>query len=267
MTSVTSKDGTRIAYEVVGDGPPVLLVDGAFCSRSFGPMRPLSRELSSEFSVYLYDRRGRGYSADGATYDVRREIDDIAAIADAAGAEMNIYGTSSGAVLTARAVGAGVPTRKMALYEPPLALDGTHYPDPPDFRERIRAMLADDRRGDAVKLFMRVVGVPRFGIFAMQMMRGTFAQLKEAAPTLLHDFEVLGDTQRGGPLPEELHEALGAIDVPALVMVGSKSPPWMGHAVKTVSEAIEGAKMVTVPKQDHNASAKAIAPLLRDFFS
>jgi pimeloyl-ACP methyl ester carboxylesterase len=267
MSTVTSKDGTRIAYERIGSGPSVILVDGAFCRRSFGPARALAKRLAPRFTAVLYDRRGRGDSGDAPEYRVEREIEDLAAIAGALDETPFVYGTSSGAVLAARAVAAGVPARKLAVYEPPLALDGTHHPSPPDFRERIAALLSEGRRGDAVKLFMQVVGVPRIGLAFMRLIPGVFRGLKDAAHTLPHDFAILGDTQSGGPLPAELEAALRSIRVPTLAMVGGKSPAWMSHACRRVAEVVSGARTDTLPRQTHNVSAKSMAPALVRFFT
>ena len=85
MPTVTSKDGTSIAYEQSGQGPALILVDGALCHRAFGPMRPLAALLASRFTVYAYDRRGRGESGNILPFAVERGIEDIAALIDAAG--------------------------------------------------------------------------------------------------------------------------------------------------------------------------------------
>jgi pimeloyl-ACP methyl ester carboxylesterase len=170
-------------------------------------------------------------------------------------------------VLAARAVAAGVPAHSLALYEPPLALDGTHHPQPPDFVERIGDMVAAGQRGDAVMLFMRVVGVPWIGRLFMRLIPGVFKSLRATAHALPHDFAVLGDTQRGGPLPAELESALGRIEVPTLVLSGGKSPAWMAHAARRIAEAIGDARTAVVPGQDHNVAAKAIAPELARFFA
>ena len=267
MNTVTSSDGTTIAYDQLGSGPPLLLVDGAFCSRSFGPMPGLAKLLKDRFTVVCYDRRGRGDSGDTQPYAVAREIDDIKALVNAMGGEAFIYGTSSGAVLAARAVAAGVRAKKLAMYEPPLALDGTHYPKPADYMEQTTAHLREGRRADAIKLFMKVVGVPGFAVFIMQLLP-MFKGLKTVAHTLPYDFAVLGDTQRGGPLPDELKRALNAVTVPTLVAAGGKSADWFKHTARVVSDAMGGEKCTAiVPGQNHNASAKAIAPLLIQFFA
>src|SRR3954452_17834560 len=96
MTTVRSSDGTTIAYDRTGDGPPVVLVDGALCHRAFGPSAPLAAALAPRFAVHTYDRRGRGESADTAPYAVEREVEDLAAVIDAAGGSAAVYGGPAG---------------------------------------------------------------------------------------------------------------------------------------------------------------------------
>ncbi len=266
MKTVTSKDGTRIAYEQLGSGPPLLLVDGAFCGRGFGPMAKLAALLSAHFTVIHYDRRGRGDSGNTAPYAVARELEDIQALVDAAGGSVAMYGISSGAVLAARAVAHGVNVKKLFLYEPPLALDGTHHPSPADFIEQIDSMLANSNPNAAVKLFMKVVGMPAFAIAIMRWVPGVWPKLRAVAPTLRYDFAVLGDTQRGGPLPAELKDVLANIHIPVRVGAGGKSLPWMHHAAKTVAAGIAGATTTVIPGQDHKLGEKAAAPVLLEFF-
>ncbi len=258
-----SKDGTRIAFQVDGSGPPLLLVDGAFCSRAMGPAPAVSALLSSRFSVITYDRRGRGESGDTAPYDVQREIEDLQAIAAAVPGALRVYGTSSGAVLAARAVAAGLPATKLVLHEPPLSLDDTHRPSPADFREQCAAYIAAGRPGDAAKLFLRTVGVPAFGVLFMSLLP-VFKQIKKTAHTLVYDYAVLGDTQSGGPMPAELATALSSIRAPTLLLVGGKSPPYLHHAAKRVADHIAGSTVRVLPGQMHNVAAKAVAPAVLD---
>ena len=272
MNTVISKDGTRIAYEQLGSGPPVVLVDGAFCGRTFGPMPALAKLLAPHFTVFHYDRRGRGGSSDTPPYALERELEDLAAIFAAATAvspreKAYLYGISSGAALAMRGAASGLAVEKFVLYEPPFALDGTRVPNPPDFRAQIAGFLAQGDRDSAVKLFMKVVGVPAFGIFMMRLMPNVWPKLRAVAHTLPYDFAALGETQSGGPLPGELESALGKISAPTLALVGGKSPPWMRHAVERVAQSIAVAKTDVVPGQDHNIGAAAIAPRLIAFFS
>lgn len=266
MKTAQSKDGTTIAYDRVGNGPPLVLVDGAFCYRGFGPMPKLAPLLAKHFTVFFYDRRGRGESGGASPYAVDREIEDLGAIVDAAGGSAFLYGISSGAVLAMRAVASGVRAERLVVYEPPFALDGTRFPDPPDYREQIGSMIAAGQRDAAVKLFMKVVGAPAFVIFMMRLFPNVWPKLRAVAHTLPYDLAVLGDTQRGAPLPADLRQELASIATPTLSLVGGKSPEWMHHAAKVVSQAIAGASLRVIAGQDHNVAAKAIAPLLIEFF-
>ena len=267
MKTARSKDGTIIAYEHIGSGPALVLVDGAFCYRAFGPMPKLAALLAPHFTVYFYDRRGRGESGDTLPYVIDREIEDLNAIVDAAGGRAFIYGISSGAALAMRAVASGVRAQKLVVYEPPFALDGTRFPDPADYREQITSMIAAGERDNAVKLFMKVVGAPAFVIFMMRLFPNVWPKLRSVAHTLPYDLTVLGDTQRGAAFPSEFREQLASITTPTLSLAGGKSLPWMHHAAKVVAETIPHASFRVIPGQDHNVAAKAIAPALIEYFS
>src|SRR5215510_1242343 len=116
---VVSNDGTLIAYDRIGAGPPVILVDGALCSRALGPMPGIARLLAERFSVFTYDRRGRGDSGDTAPYAVERELDDLDALIREAGGAAHVFGISSGAVLALTAAARGLRITRLAVYEAP----------------------------------------------------------------------------------------------------------------------------------------------------
>jgi pimeloyl-ACP methyl ester carboxylesterase len=267
MKRVRSKDGTELAVEVIGSGPPLVLVDGAFAGRSFGPMLELAKRLSGHATVMHYDRRGRGASGDTPPFARERELEDLAEVCALAERPPCVYATSSGSVLALRAAAAGVQMARLAVYEPPFSLDGTHVPNPPDFREQIVQLLGAGRRDDAVKLFMRVVGVPAFGVWFMRLLPNVWPHLRAAAHTLPYDFAALGDSQRGGPLPDELRVALQSIAVPTQVLVGGDSPPWMQHNAKVVESLVPGAQRRVIPGQTHTISAKALVPTLLELLA
>ncbi|MBI3787007.1 MAG: alpha/beta hydrolase, partial [Ignavibacteriales bacterium] len=233
MKKVISKDGTPIIYDQLGKGQPIILIDGALCYRSFGPMSKLAPLLAEHFTVIYYDRRGRGDSGDTVPYAVEREIEDLKALIDALGGSVYVYGISSGAALALLAAGK-LNIKKLALYEPPFLVDNSLPPDPEDYLDQLADLLASDRRGDMVKLFMKTVGVPRIFIAVMQFMP-MWSKLKAVAHTLIYDFTILGDTRSGKPLPNELTGMINSIKVPTLMMVGGKSPQWMHLAVQTVT--------------------------------
>jgi pimeloyl-ACP methyl ester carboxylesterase len=262
MSEVLSRDGTRIAYEQSGDGPPVILVDGALCSRAMGPMASLATLLNERFTVFRYDRRGRGESGDTQPYAVEREVEDIAALIDAAGAPVCIYGASSGAALALEAANRGLAIKSLALYEAPFIVDDTRTPLLDDYRAELTRCLNANRRGDAVALFMKSVGVPVPFIFLMRFMP-VFSKLKAVAHTLPYDLALVAEQQRGQPLPADRWRSCTQ---PALVMMGGKSPAWIRNANQAMAAVLPRAELRTLPGQTHMVSAKAVAPVLVDLF-
>ena len=215
MSHVTSKDGTRIAYERLGSGPALLMIDGALCSRAFGPMPKIAALLAEHFTVYLYDRRGRGESGDTQPYAKAREVEDIQAVIAAAGGSAYAAGLSSGAALALEAAASGVPIKKLAVYEPPFIVDDARHAQL-DHEAKLKALVAAGERGDAVKYFMR--NGPRTGlvIFMMQLMPNVWPKLKAVAHTLPYDAAIMGDFT----VPAA---RIASIRVPTLVMDGEKT--------------------------------------------
>jgi pimeloyl-ACP methyl ester carboxylesterase len=262
MKKVLSRDGTPIAYERLGSGPPLILVDGALCHRTFGPMPKLAPLLASEFTVFMYDRRGRGGSGDTQPYAVERELEDIDALIQEAGGSAFIYGISSGAALALEAANRGLAVRKVAVYEAPFIVDDTRPPLPDDYLPRLTEMIAAERRGDAVRHFMKVVGVPRLLVATMRF-TPAWSKLKAVAHTLVYDTNIVQDHQRGKPLPLT---RWSSVAVPTLVAVGGKSPAWMQHAMEALARVVPRAERRTLPGQTHMVTARAQAPMLVEFF-
>jgi pimeloyl-ACP methyl ester carboxylesterase len=263
MTTVHSRDGTAIAFEKSGEGPSVILVDGALCYRASGPTRPLAALLAERFTVCTYDRRGRGESGDSGPYAVEREVQDIQALVEAAGGSAHVFGISSGATLALEAANRGSGITSLALYEAPFIVDDSRPPLDADYLPRLEKLVASDRRGDAVRLFMRQVGVPA-PIVALMRFMPAWKKLKGVAHTLPYDAAVMGDTQAGRPLPVE---RWAAVTVPTLAVVGGKSPPWMHNGMRALADGLPNARHSVLDGQTHLVKAKALAPLLDEFFS
>jgi pimeloyl-ACP methyl ester carboxylesterase len=259
MPSVTSADGTTIAYERTGSGPALVLVDGALCHRAAGPMRPLAALLRDRFTVHTYDRRGRGESSDTMPYAVAREVEDLQALIGEAGGEACVYGISSGAALALAAAAADPSITKLALYEPPFMAEAEDGTGTKVYTERLNELLGAGRRGDAVALFMTHVGVPAQAVAGIRAQPG-WAALEAIAPTLAYDDQVLGD----GSVPRDL---AGAITVPALVLAGADSPQSLQRAAKATADALPGAGHRTLEGQTHDVSPDALAPVLAAFFA
>jgi pimeloyl-ACP methyl ester carboxylesterase len=260
--AVTSKDGTRIAFSRAGSGPPLILVDGALCSRAFGPMPKLAPLLAERFSVFTYDRRGRGESGDTAPYAIEREVEDLEALVHAAGGSAYLYGASSGAHLALEAAKRTATIQKLAMYEPPWIVDDSRPPVPEDYLPTLNALVAADRRGDAVKLFMGVVGVPSI-MRALMPLMPMWGKLKAVAHTLPYDGLILKEHQTGTPLRRE---EWAAVATPSLVIVGGKSPAWMHHATQALADVLSDSRYRTLEGQTHMVKPKPLVPVLTEFF-
>jgi pimeloyl-ACP methyl ester carboxylesterase len=255
--TVRSADGTSISYERSGSGPPLVIVGGAF--NDAGSAQPLAWLLAGHFTVYRYDRRGRGSSGDTAPFAPDREVEDLAALIAFAGPPVRLFGHSSGAVLaleTAAVLGASQVSH-LALYEPPFAVDGAG-PDSPDLAERVGDLVAAGRRGDAVEAFMR--DGPGASDEALASMRAApfWPGLEALAHTVPNDIAIVGafPPSRGS-----------LVSVPTLVMDGGLSPEWAQQAAALVVEAVPGAQFKRFEDQDHGVEPAVLAPVLKRFFS
>jgi pimeloyl-ACP methyl ester carboxylesterase len=259
---VFSNDGTAIAFQRIGNGPPVILIDGALCYRGMGQSGQLAELLAPHFTVFTYDRRGRGSSGDTAPYAVEREVEDIATLLSEAGGTAFVWGTSSGGVLAVEAANRLRGIKKLALYEAPFIVDDTRPPTGDDW-DRISAAVAADRRSDAVKLFLKLVGVPGFVRALMPLMIPVWSKLKAVAHTLPYDGAIVRENQRGKPLPAN---RWASATIPALVMDGGNSPAWMRHANRAFASVLPNAQYHTLQGQTHMLKPKAHAPVLVEFF-
>lgn len=263
MPTVTSKDGTTIAYDQTGAGPALILVGGAFNTRSFGPNGPLALHLAPHFTVINYDRRGRGESGDTAPYATLREIDDLAALISAVGGRAGVYGISSGAALALEAAQQDLGIKKLALYEAPYIVDTSRPPVPADYQEHLQNLIAADRRGEAVRYFMRAgIGVPALFVTLMRFMPA-WSKLKAVAPTLLYDVALVVEYEQGKPLPTNRWTS---VTMPTLVLCGGKSPPSMQHAMQALAGVLPNAQHSSLPGQTHLVKPEALAPVLVEFF-
>jgi pimeloyl-ACP methyl ester carboxylesterase len=264
MPNVTSKDGTVIAYATQGSGPALILVDGAFGSRTFGPNESLAPHLADKFTVYNYDRRGRGESGDTAPFAIEREVEDLEAVIKAAGGSAFVYGISSGAALALEAANRGLAIDKLAVFEAPFVVDDTRPPIPEDCLPHLQELVAADKRGEAIKYFM-TKGVALPGIFvALMRIMPAWGKLKRVAHTIPYDVAFLGDAGQGKPLPTDKWTG---VTMPTLVIDGGKSPQWTRNAMPALAKVLPNAEHHRLPGQMHIVKPKAIGPVLSDFFA
>lgn len=258
LRQVNSKDGTKIAFEKAGSGPPVILVSGALSHRGLMSDRSLITKLSEHFTVYTYDRRGRGESTDVRPYAVQREVEDIEALIGAAGGGAALYGVSSGAALALHAAAVLGPAKvtKLALYEPPYGQDKQTFDRQ---KQRVIELVETGEPGEAAAFFLTDLGVAPEALRAMQS-SPIWESIKKVDFTLVYDYAVLGD----GAVPEEITKA---ITVPTLVMNGEKSLPFMQATADRIAKHIPISQRETIKGQTHQAEAAAVVPVLVDFFA
>jgi pimeloyl-ACP methyl ester carboxylesterase len=259
MPTVKSKDGTKIAFDRIGSGPGVILVDGALGNRGASWGNELAQLLSKDLTVYSYDRRGRNASGDTQPYAVEREVEDIEALIDDAGGSAFVYGISSGAALALEAASRlGGKIRALALYEPPYNSPTIQGNGPEDYEPKLNRLLSQGRRTDAVDLFMSVVGTPPEMIQGMHSMP-MWPNLESVAPTLAYDAKCMN----GGNIPTDRATRIVA---PTLVMNGGAGFDFMRGSAKELEKLIPNATYREIPGQRHDVDAKVLAPILDDFF-
>jgi pimeloyl-ACP methyl ester carboxylesterase len=250
---VTSSDGTSIAFERYGAGPALVLVDAAGSYRDFRPLRPPVERLAAHFTVYLYDRRGRGASTDTPPYAVQREVDDLAALLVEAGGSARVYGMSSGCLLALHAAAGGLAIPKLALFEPPLEPDEDATGESA-FTAELAALVAAGRRRDAVAYFHRGIGVPE-EIMA-QMTPPVWAALEAVAHTLVYDCMISDATSL---------RLIRSVTAPALVIDSQGSGGELSGMAATVVEALPTASHRSLAGAWHGVPDDALAPVLLEF--
>jgi pimeloyl-ACP methyl ester carboxylesterase len=258
MDKVTSKDGTLIAFDRSGDGPAMIMVGGALSERSAGA--PLAALLAPHFTVFTYDRRGRGDSGDTLPYAVQHEVEDLEAILQEAGGAAFVFGHSSGAALALEATGhLSAKIKKLAVYEPPYMVAAGDPKPPADHLAQLKALLAQGRRGDAVAYFMTtVVGMPAEAVAPMRR-APMWPGLEALAHTLVYDVIVMGDYS----FPRQ---RVAAVTTPILALDGGASPAWAHHAAQAIADTAPHAQRHTLDGQTHGAAPEVIAPVLQAFF-
>jgi pimeloyl-ACP methyl ester carboxylesterase len=256
-----SADGTEIAYDRLGEGAPLVIVGGAFNDRHSA--EPLAELLTDDFTVYTYDRRGRGDSGFTEPYAVEREIEDLEAVIAAAGGSAHLFGHSSGAALALETTARGVSVSKLAMYEAPYIVDDSRPSLPDDYVEHLEELAAAGKRREIVAYFMtKAVGMPPEMVEPM-LDSPMVADMERLAHTVSYDGRVmLRGSMYGQPLPAEWRDS---VTVPTLVMGGGNSPAWLHNACRALVQLLPDVCYREIEGQDHAAAPAAIAPVLEDF--
>lgn len=257
--TVVSRDGTRIAYEISGSGPTLVVVAGALGYNDFPYLRDFAKELAKDFRVVMYDRRGRGGSSDTPPYIVEKEIEDLETVLQAVSESPIVLGSSSGAALALEAAASGVAMEGLVAFEAPYMVGEHRRPKYALYESEVRGLIARGDRNGAVKLFLRTVGLPAFAVAIMRVLP-MWKKLQRVAHTLPYDAKIMNNFE----LPST---RLQKIRVPTLVVAGGKSPASLKAAVRAVGETVPGARVVEIPNQSHAIKAAALSPVLRQFAS
>jgi pimeloyl-ACP methyl ester carboxylesterase len=260
MSYVISKDGTKIAFEQSGSGPALILIDGALCSRGFGPSPKLAPLLARKFTVYAFDRRGRGQSGNTSPYAPAREVEDIAALIHAAGGKASLLGLSSGGALALEAAASGLAVEKVVAYEPPY-VDDSGLRGGAEHEEHLQRLLADGDRGGAVKYFMKdMVGAPAVMVVCLRLMPWIWRKLEAVAHTLPYDAALMTAFR----IPRK---RFASIRVPALIINGGKTDARLREAALAVADSIPLGRHSELPGQTHNVKPDVLTPAVVEFLA
>lgn len=263
MHTVTSSDGTRIAYDRYGEGPALILVNGAMGYRKFKKFEQLATALSEQCTVINYDRRGRGDSGEAGPASAQREVDDIAALIDAVGGRATLWGWSSGGAVALRAAAADIGVEKLVVYETPFKTDPEAKYPTDDYGARLEQIVAEGDPKRAARHFLRnAIGIPAPMVAVMSRIP-MFKKFAANGLTLTFDLAALGEhNMHGRPLEAE---EWATVTCPTLVVYGSKTYPVLKHASKALAEVLPNATLRELAGQKHNVSESAIVPLLAEF--
>jgi pimeloyl-ACP methyl ester carboxylesterase len=265
MQTVTSQDGTTIAFDKVGSGPAVILVNGAMAYRAFDPfMAQLAELLGTHFTVYNYDRRGRGESGDKEPFAKEREIEDLQALVEDAGGQAMVFGISSGAVLTLDAAALTPGITKLAVYEPALIVDNSRKPVAPDYAEHLTRLSAQGKREEAVEYFLtQAVGIPADYIGGIKQDQAMWSTMIGIAHTIAYDAAFVGTLMQGKPLPTD---RWAKVTVPVLIADGGASDAWMHNSADALAKVLPHASRQTLAGLTHEGDPKMFAQMLIEFF-
>jgi pimeloyl-ACP methyl ester carboxylesterase len=257
MNTVQSKDGTTLAYDIYGSGPALIYITGASCFRSFMPIVQDAKAFAKEFTVYNYDRRGRGDSTDTQPYAIEREVEDIEALIDAAGGKASLYGHSSGAVLALEAaIRLGDKVGKVVMYDPSYVHDETEKTQYNNLSQQVHKFLQEGKNAQAMTTFLNGIGMPKVFVSLMRFMPG-WKTMAALAPTLAYDIALTRDLP---PL-----DRAAQVIVPVQILAGEKSPAGIHDVAGQLTKAIPGATFTQIKGQGHMVSAKALLPVLSSF--
>lgn len=265
MSTVISQDGTKIAFDKVGSGPALILVNGAIAYRALDPtLATLADLLSPHFTVYNYDRRGRGESSDTQPFAREREIEDLQSLIEDAGGTAMVFGFSSGSVVTLDAAALTPGITRVGVYEPSLIVDDSRQPVPADYTEHLTRLAAEGKRDEAAEYFLtQAVGIPVEYIGGIKQDQANWSGMTGVAHTIAYDAAFVGSLMQGKPLPTD---RWARVSVPVLIVDGGASDVWMHHGADALVNVLPHASRQTLAGQTHSVDPGILAPVIIAFF-
>lgn len=257
MNTIQSKDGTTLAYDVYGSGPALLLITGATCFRSFEPVLYDATTFAEQFTVYHYDRRGRGDSGNTLPYDPQREVEDIEAMIDAAGGSAFLYGHSSGAILALEAaIQLGEKVKKLVLYDASYVHNQTEQQEFRTLSQGLYTLLDNGNYDEAIRLFLQDIGIPQEVLIDMQQ-SPQWPIMTALAPTLAYDTQLALNLP---PLERASH-----LTTPTQIIIGENNPESIHEVARQLSGVIANATFIKLADQDHMPDPNVVLPVLSRF--
>lgn len=245
---VLSADGTPIAWERHGAGPPLVVVDPIMMDRTTSGMAGVAELLAAGHTVYTYDRRGKGESGDGEEYTAESEVDDLLAVVETAGGTADVLGTSSGAILALRAAAESAVVTRVIAVEPPLS-GGSE--SGPDIRPQLAALIDAGDRAGAIRLFQESIGVPD------EMIRSSEpSPFEPAAHTISYDLTLMLETDV---------QSLTGIRVPVLVLASSGSDDRLQEWARSTAELLPEGSFELLAGGWHGIEDEALAAAVDAF--
>lgn len=257
MKTILSKDGTPLAYDIYGSGPALIFITGATCFRLFEPVLHDVQVIAQEFTVYNYDRRGRGDSGNTLPYVIERELEDIEAMLEAAGGKAYLYGHSSGAILALEAtLRLNGKVSKLVMHDPAYASDEADQNEFEKMGQELEALLAKGKNEEAISFFLQGIGLPPEVITGMQH-SPQWATMEALAPTLAYDTRLASSL---APV-----ERISQLTTPTLIVIGEESPPSIHEVAHQLGQALPKAERSQLAGQDHLADPEVLLPVLSSF--
>jgi pimeloyl-ACP methyl ester carboxylesterase len=257
MKQFFSKDGTKLACWQTGQGEPLLLVHGT--SGDHLGWNLLLAELAAHFQVWTFDRRGRADSGDHSCYSLQHEAEDIAAVLAAIGTKVHLFAHSFGGLC---ALETSLITEKIAslmLYEPPLSLEGSGWSTELD--QQMQTLLNAGAKEQVVLLFFReVLRISNEELFALQISSSWSMRIAEAH-TVHRELQAISRYQFEA-------SKFQALKIPALILLGSESPPRRHHIANILKNSLLNSQLVLLEGQQHSAirtAPKLLADRVRQF--